>query len=149
MRSSLSLAVAAVVLAIPACAPVEGDRPAVPVAPLPATRTVSPASGPRRAPITVVLEPLGGADAARTRAVFAPVERRIADCQKGGGVVRLRVVSRDGAARYSIDADTTLDGRARRCVLETLSTIEIEGMSGDANPSARPTGFSAILRIEW
>lgn len=97
----------------------------------------------------MVLEPIEGAEAARARAVFASVERRVAECHQGGGVVRLRFMSRGGNARYSIAADTTLDGHARRCVLETLSTVEIEGISGDASPSARPSGFSALLRIEW
>ena len=63
--------------------------------------------------------------------------------------MRLRMMSRPGSVRYSIDADTMLDGHARRCVLETLSTVEIQGISGDASPSARPSGFSALFRIEW
>jgi hypothetical protein len=135
-------------LAISACAPVEGERPMTPVALAPAARTVSPPAGPRRAPITMILQPIEGAEAARMRAVFAPVERRLAACHPGGGVVRLRLVSRGANARYSIEADTTLDGHARRCVLETLSAVEIQGIS-DASPSARPSGFSALLRIEW
>lgn len=124
----------------------EGDRPTTPIGEAPAVQT-SP--GPRRAPLTVILDPEGRAEAARARAAFASVERRVVECQPGGGVVRLRFTSRGGNARYSIEADTTLDGRARRCVLETLSTVEIEGISGDASPSARPSGFSALLRIEW
>jgi hypothetical protein len=34
-------------------------------------------------------------------------------------------------------------------VLEGLSTVDIEGISGDASPSARPSGFTAQLKLEW
>ena len=89
-----------------------------------------------------------GAEAARAHAAFAPLTTRLAECHPGGGVIRLRLVTSRAGSRFTVEPETTLDGRAQRCVLETLSVIEMEGFSGDAS-AARPTGFSALLRIEW
>ncbi|MFT3764648.1 MAG: hypothetical protein QM820_03885 [Minicystis sp.] len=144
---ALSILAAASLLAISGCAAVSvDDPPAVPIAPVP---TAQPAPAPRRAPVNLVFEQVEGAEAARTRAVFAPAPARVAACGASKGVVQLRLVSRDGKAHYSVEPSTTLDGQARRCVLETLSTIDLEGLSGDANPAARPSGFSVLFRLEW
>jgi hypothetical protein len=146
-----ALVVAGLLTAISGCAPVIADRDATPAAPEVVPRPAASAVGPRRAPVTLVIDRVEGAEAARTRAAFAPVvERRIAECQPtGNGVIRLRLVSRAGSSRFTVEPETTLDPRARVCVLETLSTVEIEGISGDASPSSRPSGFSALFRIEW
>jgi hypothetical protein len=64
-------------------------------------------------------------------------------------VIRLTLTAANGKAAYAVEPATTLAPRARRCVLEALSTVDIEGISGDASPSARPSGFTAQLRLEW
>jgi hypothetical protein len=91
-----------------------------------------------------------GAEAAQTHAAFASVKDRLAACRRGGGVIRLRLVAGPGRALYSVEPDTTLDPRARRCVMETLSTVEVDGLgAGDPNRTGQPSGFSALFRIEW
>ncbi len=98
----------------------------------------------------LVFEEASGAQAARAGAVFAPARRALGECHAGtGAVVRLRLASEGGRARYTIEPATTLDAAQRRCVLEALSTVDVEGISGDASPSARPSGFSALIRLEW
>ena len=139
--------------ALAGCAPTVAPRPAAP--PEPSAHYRSP-PGPGQAPLLpntvtagLFFDHIEGAEPARTRAVFAPMPAKVAECHPGGGVIRLRLVALRDSSRYAVEPDTTLDGHARRCILETLSTVEIEGISGDASPSARPPGMSALFRIEW
>lgn len=136
-----------------ACAPVADARPATP--PAPAAR-YRPAPGPGPAPLVpttltagLFFDHIEGAEPARARAAFAPMSAKVTECHPGGGVIRLRLTAAPGTSRYVVEPDTTLDGHARRCILETLSTVEIEGISGDPSPSARPSGMSALFRFEW
>lgn len=151
--SSSAILPLAATLAIAACAPATAAPPVTPVAKRPAPRPASP--GPTSAllppslAVRVVFDGVEGAEAARARDAFAPVSPRLAECQRGNGVIRLKLVSSRGGSRVTVEPETTLDGRARRCVLETLSVIEMEGFSGDTSAAARPSGFSALLRIEW
>jgi len=128
------------------CAPLPEERPTTPAVPAPRPRL---AEAPRKAPVHLVFEQIEGAEAARTRAVFAPISTRVTACRPGKGVVHLRLVSDGSKAQYTVGPKTTLVGYERRCVLETLSTLEIEGMSGDANAAARPPGFTVLFSIEW
>lgn len=119
-----------------------------------ATAPPGPSAPANPAP-SVVFEDLSGAEAARAHAAFAPLRDRLAECRPGtGGVVRLRVVKRGPRAEYAFDATTTLDPRRRTCVLEALSTVDLdgpalEGSAFTASPSARPPGFTGHVRIEW
>lgn len=140
-------------LAMACCAPVPDARPPTP--PTPSARYRSP-QGPGPAPLVpttltagLFFDQIQGAEPARARAAFAPLVAKVTECHPGGGVIRLRLTSASASSRYVVEPDTTLDGHARRCILETLSTVEIEGISGDASPSARPPGMSALVRFEW
>jgi hypothetical protein len=126
------------------------EEPVVPAVAAPSPPRPGPLQYVRSAPV-LVLEKVEGAEAARARAVFASVPRALLrDCHPGeGGVIRLTLTAEDGRARYRVEPATSLGPEARRCVLETLSTVEIEGISGDASPSARPPGFTAHFRFEW
>jgi len=98
----------------------------------------------------LVLEKVDGAQAARAGAVFAPAQKALGECHaRAGAVVRLRLASEGGRAHYAIEPATMLNPAERRCVLEALSTVDMDGISGDASPSARPSGFTALVRIEW
>jgi hypothetical protein len=123
--------------------------------PLPPARAelAPPRPGPTAstppAPV-LVLEEVDGAQPARTSAVLAPAQKALGECHAGtGAVVRLRLASEGGRAHYAIEPATTLSSAERRCVLEALSTVDVDGISGDASPSARPSGFTALIRLEW
>ena len=140
-------------LATVGCAPVADVRPATPPTPSAQYRTPP---GPGPAPLLpntitsgLVFDHIEGAEPTRTRAAFEPLTAKLKECHPGGGVIKLRLVSLPASSQYAVEPETTLDGHARRCILETLSTVEIEGISGDASPSARPSGMSALLRFEW
>lgn len=151
--SSLALTVAVLAVAIGGCAPIAEEPPATPTAvrgtPRPAATAATTPLIPRSLGLRLVFDRVDGAEAARAHAAFAPLTTRLAECHPGGGVIRLRLVTSRAGSRFTVEPESTLDGRAQRCVLETLSVIEMEGFSGDASAAARPTGFSALLRIEW
>ncbi len=149
-RSPSSLACLAVLLVLPACIST-GEA-------LPFTAPQhAPFVEPRPGPVTsswpapvLVFEHVEGVQAERAHAAFAPARKALGDCRPGqGGVVRLRLATEGGRAQYTIEPASTLGPVQRRCVLEALSTVDVEGISGDASPSARPSGFTALIRLEW
>ena len=124
--------------------------PALVLAAIAACGPISPPPGALETPVRFEVTGISGAEAAQTHAAFAPLKTRLSECRRGGGVIRLRLVAGPGRARYTVEPDTTLDPRARRCVLETLSTVDVEGLAtSDPNRTAQPSGFSALFRIEW
>jgi hypothetical protein len=148
-----AIALAAIATLAPACTPAS---PAA--APLLDARGEPPAS-PRPAPspepttrqqANVVLEHLAGAEAARASAAFAPVRRQVGACGGGlAGVVRVRLEAKGGRASYTVEPGTLVDPAQRRCVLEALSIVDVDGIHGTGSPSARPSGFTALIRLEW
>jgi hypothetical protein len=101
------------------------------------------------API-LVLEQLEGVEAGPVNAAFAPATTALAQCHPGSsGVIRLKITAAPGKARYVVVPTTSLGPQTRRCVLETLSTVDVDGISESVSPSARPSGFTALLRLEW
>jgi hypothetical protein len=130
-------------------APFSGPIPILPLHAEPAD--------PRPGPVTtvfpgpgLVVEKVEGAEAARARAAFAPVVARLGACRPGsGGVIRLTLTHEAGRSAYHVEPVTALDPPSRRCVLEALSTVDVDGISGDGSPSARPPGFTALFRVEW
>jgi len=128
--------------------PKPSAKPIVSIAPS-APGVVAPRSDVERAPV-LTLETPEGPEAENARVVLAPVPTRVRECRAGPGqFLRLRLVAGSGKAHYSMDPTTSLDPQLRRCVLEALSTVDIDAISGDASPSARPSGFTAQFRLEW
>lgn len=80
----------------------------------------------------------------------------MSECVPGsGGVLRLRVASGPDGARFTIERSSLvgprspLGPRERRCVLEALSTVDVPSAAADPTPTAKPSGFTALFRIEW
>jgi hypothetical protein len=126
-------------------------------APPPAAPERAPFVVPRPGPVVstwpapvLVFEKIEGVPETRAHAAFAPARKALGECRPGqGGVVRLRLATAGSQAQYVVEPATTLGPAARRCVLEALSTVDVEGISGDASPSAKPSGFTALIRLEW
>lgn len=136
-------------------APSAPRAPSTPLTPLaPLGPISSPGGGGPLAPVRpqarVFVEQSEGAESARLRAAFAPAEARVSECVSGsGGVVRLRVVARPDGARLTFEPSSALGPRERRCVLEALSTVDVPSAAADPTPTAKPSGFTALFRIEW
>jgi hypothetical protein len=133
------------------------DAPVAPVAPA-AVAAAAPRPAPTETPFTYVhpspvlfFETIEGAEATRTHAAFAPVTQALSQCRTPGtgGVIRLKLVAGEGKAHYAVHPSTSIDPQARRCVLETLSTVDIDGIWSNGSPSERPPGFTTQFRVEW
>jgi hypothetical protein len=138
--------------------------PLVPIAPHaliePLAQIAAPGTAGPLAPVRtrarLLLEQGEGAESARVRAALAAAEPRVSECVAGsGGVIRFRVASGPDGARFTIERSSLMGRRSRlgprqqRCVLEALSTVDVPSATTDASPSARPSGFTALFRIEW
>jgi hypothetical protein len=85
------------------------------------------------------------------QAAFEPARERMKECVPGKkGVLQVRI--RTGPTRTSMDVEpsSSLGGSTSRCVLETLSTIDVDEALNRGSPSDRPqSGYSSMMRIEW
>jgi hypothetical protein len=123
----------------------------------PAAAPEAPKPAPQEVPFTYVhpdpvlfFETIEGAEATRTHAAFAPVTKALNQCRPGtGGVIRLKLVAGADKSHYDVHPSTSLDPTARRCVLETLSTVDIDGIWSNGSPSEKPPGFTTQFRVEW
>lgn len=109
-----------------------------------------PKAGPQREEPSVSLDQVDGADLARTRTAFASVPGRVKQCAPGArGTLSVRVTYSEDHTKLSVETPGPLDREARHCVLENLSVVDYDGVLPQRNPSDRPSGFSALVHIEW
>lgn len=112
--------------------------------------------GPRAIPPdprtpTVEIEDTSGKPKKGPEDALAPLRAQMKECSGGkAGIVRVRVSSAKNRTQMDIEPGSALGGTAHRCVLETLSTIDVDEMLMSGSPSDRPsTGFTSVLRVEW
>lgn len=100
-----------------------------------------------RAPVYVIARTSGGRTPDELGRIFAPTQERVQQCVQGPtGVVRITVETKGGRTLFTIEPDTTLTDTARRCILEALSTLDL-----DNDPSKRlgPEGWTSHVIIQW
>lgn len=167
--SSIALfAGASLALTLAACTfgggPPHRPEPA-PLAPPSATSTAptsppetpaEPAFGPRAIPAdprlpTVDVEDASGKPRKGPEAALSPVRKQMKECVGGKtGVVRVRVTSSKNRTSMAIEPGSGMTDASNRCVLETLSTIDVDDVLSQGSPSDRPpSGFTSVLRVEW
>jgi hypothetical protein len=128
------------------------DETPAPVVPLAAPAPVNGGevgaeAPPRRTP-SLVVDEINGADPAQVRAVFAPVEKKMSDCQPATkGVITVRVLTTPSGVRLAVEKG--LDPSLQRCALMVLSTADIEAIAGEPRAPLGLRTFTAHLRIEW
>lgn len=136
--------------------------PAAPPAPAPAPKpaaTLTPAAGSAEGPSArratglgprVEVDDVAGADPLSATAAILPAAGSMKECRAGsGGAIRIRIKSDKGATKMHIEDSSSLDGAARRCVLEALSTVDIDDVASHGSPSDRPSGFSSLVTVAW
>jgi hypothetical protein len=70
--------------------------------------------------------------------------------QSGGGKVNVRITRREGLFHLSVEPGASLDPSARHCVLEALSTVDLEETGGNVGgPTIRPSGFTSLITVSW
>lgn len=121
---------------------------AAPAPTSPASSAALPASTPRslKAPVYMIGN-IKGRSTDQLGRMFAPTQERVAQCVPGtSGVVRITVESRGSYTLFTIDPNVALDVDQRRCILEALSTLNL-----DDDPTKRlgPPGFTSQVMISW
>lgn len=105
--------------------------------------------GARSGP-TLVFEGLSPQEAKRANVGFALPADALGRCvPESNGLIRIRVESRADHTQLSVQPGTNLDPLQRRCVLETLSTLNMGGLDIHGVPTGSTEGFTQLLRIEW
>jgi hypothetical protein len=125
-------------------------RPSAVDDPGPPTAAPSASAAPAKAPPSLLVEQVKGADAALARAIFAPIRSSLKECVgSSSGALVVQFERKHDATKMHIDPGASLDARARRCALEILSTVDTDGVIEHGAPADRPSNFSAQLRVEW
>jgi hypothetical protein len=117
--------------------------------PVDAIPLAMPKPTPSLAP-RLVVERVEGADPHQMQQAFAQIRQHVKDCApRSATVLHMRLQSSDEAVRITFEPGLEASPELRRCVLEALSTVDLDDMGSRANPSQRPSGFTALLRVEW
>lgn len=110
-------------------------------------RTPRPAPPLLRTPAYVVGN-MHGRSSDQWGKMLEPTQERVAACVPGtGGIVRVHVENKKGRTVFTIDDPKgEFDPKTRHCILEALSTMQL-----DDDPSKRlgPEGFTSHIEISW
>jgi hypothetical protein len=91
-------------------------------------------------------EPLTSAQSA-----FEAARAQLGECSPNQrGVLQVRI--RTGPTRTAMEVDPTssVGGATSQCVLQTLSTIDVDDALNQGSPSDRPQrGGVSVVRVEW
>ena len=168
MRSSVLIGCLVLTSASLACGPVvsrpaelpagpaEAPEPVAPTAPRAATdaprSAVAQGPVPGNGPIpSVLVEDVRGSNIDYAREVFAPTQKNIKkECLAGTtGAIRVRIKADNDTTKMLVEPGSSLDGASRKCVLEALSTVDIDEILSRTSPSDRASGFSSVIKVEW
>ncbi|MCC6523325.1 MAG: hypothetical protein IT373_11730 [Polyangiaceae bacterium] len=81
---------------------------------------------------------------------FVPVEEPIEACPSRGGVLTVRVATKDGQRVVEVLPGSDVAPETKRCVLQALNAFTPgETMSQSSSPSEALREFSSVLTIQW
>jgi hypothetical protein len=112
---------------------------------------IPPANQPTPSPRAEVTS-VEGMDSATAKREFSAAANRLRECPNVEKVpIRIQVKRQDGrtAIGFVDEAPAKLTGDGRRCVLDAMSTINVDDIANDASPSNRPSGFTANVLLSW
>lgn len=84
--------------------------------------------------------------------LIEPVRPRIEHCRaRAGGKLLVRVHRAPGGKlAFDVEPGSSLDPTEKKCVLEALSTLDVdEASTAWTGLNVKPTGFTSLLTIEW
>jgi hypothetical protein len=66
-----------------------------------------------------------------------------------GTVLQVRLTRGSGRTHIELGPSAATDDAADRCVRAALATIDADGVFARPSPADRPSGFTALLQLEW
>jgi hypothetical protein len=108
----------------------------------------TPPAPPSR-PLALHVEESTGASHEEVAALLAPATGALEVCAPGVPLtVRVRLSTQTGSLTASLEPGTSLDPVLRECVLEALSTVNLQG-DGENTAVPRPSRFTSLLSISF
>jgi hypothetical protein len=98
------------------------------------------------------IDQLQGISPEQAGAMLAPVTESLQTCRpKQRARLRVRVVADEDGATLHLDPKSRIDPKTKRCVLEALSMMEVDGAlaAGASSPSDAPPRIESQLTINW
>jgi hypothetical protein len=92
-----------------------------------------------------------GLDVLQVRALLKPSLPSLHQCAPGsGGKINVAITRTEGALHVAVEPGPSLDPVLRECVLQALSSIDVEQSGGDVpGVGVRPSGFTSLVAISW
>ncbi|MBI4953526.1 MAG: hypothetical protein HY908_15975 [Myxococcales bacterium] len=130
----------------PPIEPDEGDTKPPPLrTEVAASQLVATLAGPR-----MRIADVRGATPDVAGLYFVPVEEPIEACPSRGGVLTVRVATKDGQRVVEVLPGSNVAPETKRCVLQALNAFTPgETMSQSSSPSEALREFSSVLTIQW
>jgi hypothetical protein len=98
----------------------------------------------------LVVEHVEAADKRQVQRVFSAAAAHIKECSPHNAtILHVRLQGDDAAVRITLEPGLGVNAELRRCVLEALSTVDVDDLASRATLSNRASGFTALLRVEW
>lgn len=118
----------------------EAEQPAEPA------RAEEAKLGPR-----LVVEGEQGQPLTKAQSAFEAARARLAECSPGSrGILNVRIQTGPTRTSMQVDPSSSVGGATSQCVLETLSTIDVDEALNQGSPSDRPQrGNVSVIRVEW
>jgi hypothetical protein len=92
-----------------------------------------------------------GVDATKAAREFGAAAQRLRACPNDGKLpVRVRINRVDGRTEiHFADSVPPLSPESRRCVLDAMSTVDVDDVASRGSPSNRASGFTANILLSW
>ncbi len=111
----------------------------------------APLEGSGRGSAVVVLEEVQGSSSDQLGGIVGPAHDKLEECGPPGqrGVLTLHLSGRPEGTSIELEPASKLSKEGRRCVLETLSTIDVDQLFDCTGNLPRPSNFSTLIQVRW
>lgn len=119
--------------------------------PSPVAKEANASKGPEPLVPRISVQDEKGQQLDAAQKVFSPVGQMMRECTPNQhGVITIRITSDPRHTEMGVDPSSSVNGVAGRCVLEHLSTIDVDEALRTQSPVDRPAkGFTSFVRLEW
>ncbi len=119
--------------------------------PSPVSKEAEASKGPEPLVPRISVQDEKGRQIDDAQKAFSPLGQAMRECTPNQhGAITIRIISDPRHTEMGVDPRSAIGGAAGRCVLENLSTIDVDEALRTQSPVDRPSkGFTSYVRIEW